>query len=376
MKLAIVLHIYQSPNQKKEILEQVVKESYRPVLDILRRNPRAKITLNAPGVLLEQLEKTGFGDVIDGLNNLLKEGKIELTGTAYTHALLPLLPLKEVESQIKKNIEVQKRFFPKAVVKGFFPPELAFGPRLTPVLKRFSFQWVLLDEMAVLNQKDTPHFYWLAKPKIKVVLRNRRVSKNIVSEKAVAIIKAMSRRSFSHLIVALDGETYGHHHKEGYKFLEAQFNLNHVEPILVTELLKSFEDKLTKLFPLSSTWETKKEEVHDNPFPLWKDPSNLIQNKFWELLDLAQLEFAKYEKEDYSGWARIHLFNAQASCWTWWASARPWWNPDMIVEGATEVVKVIRTLDPIPLRTKRKAETLYAQLLKKIWDRHWSKVHQ
>ena len=52
------LHIYQPPYQEPEVVQKISKESYWHLVEVLKRNPQAKITLNFSGCLLEHLYNT------------------------------------------------------------------------------------------------------------------------------------------------------------------------------------------------------------------------------------------------------------------------------------------------------------------------------
>ena len=65
---AFLFHIYQPPIQIPPVVKQIVNESYRPIVDALRNNPDAKITLNINGTLTEQLNDFGYNDLIEGIS--------------------------------------------------------------------------------------------------------------------------------------------------------------------------------------------------------------------------------------------------------------------------------------------------------------------
>lgn len=137
MQWANLLHIYQPPNQKKEVLTKVVDESYAKILDILEGRPKIKINLNICASLTEQLIESGFRRIIERIKKLAERKQIELVGSAKYHPILPLLPKKEVIRQIKLNENLNQKYFGKiwrsrpkglsrAESRGFFLPELAY----------------------------------------------------------------------------------------------------------------------------------------------------------------------------------------------------------------------------------------------------------
>ena len=144
------LHIYQPPWQTKEMTKKIAKQSYWRIVHILEKHPQAKITLNINGTLTEQLAANGEMPLLRALGTLAKRGQIEFVGSAKYHAILPLIPPKEVIRQIELNNLANRKYFGKWYKpKGFFPPEMCWDNKLASVLKKFEFEWVILDEIAV-----------------------------------------------------------------------------------------------------------------------------------------------------------------------------------------------------------------------------------
>lgn len=118
---AFLLHIYQPPVQIAPVIKQIVKESYRPILDALREHPEAKITLNINATLTEQLDDYGFRDIIEGIATLASRDQIDFTGSGKFHPLLPLIPEPEVIRQIQLNTKTNRQYFGSVYQpKGFF----------------------------------------------------------------------------------------------------------------------------------------------------------------------------------------------------------------------------------------------------------------
>ncbi len=147
--LSLLLHIYQPPTQEREVTKQITQDSYRLILKILEKTG-AKITLNIPASLTEQLVRIGGEDVIRGIIALTKKKQIELTATAAYHALLPRLPEPEIKRQITLNNYLNKKILGSQIYcpDGFFPPEMAYSSKVGRVLKQHNYKWVILSELA------------------------------------------------------------------------------------------------------------------------------------------------------------------------------------------------------------------------------------
>lgn len=153
-----LLHIYQPPEQKEKIIRKITVESYSQILNILKKHPKEKITLNINGSLTEQFAQYGFKNIIDDIRKLAEKGQIELVGSAKYHLILPLVSEQEIIHQIKLNNETNKKYFGKIYQpKGFFIPELAYSFKVAKTLKKLGYQWIVLDEIASNRGKN--NFY-------------------------------------------------------------------------------------------------------------------------------------------------------------------------------------------------------------------------
>ena len=146
---AFLLHIYQPPVQIPPVIRQIARESYIPILETLKENTKAKITLNINGTLTEQLHDFGYDQIIQSITSLASNQQIEFTGSAKFHPLLPLIPEPEIKRQITLNNETNQHFFGDWYQpKGFFPPEMAFSEEVLSSLHDMGFEWVILSGIA------------------------------------------------------------------------------------------------------------------------------------------------------------------------------------------------------------------------------------
>ena len=116
------------------------------------------------------------------------------------------------------------------------------------------------------------------------------------------------------------------------------------------------------------------------PYALWQKNNNKIQKAIWSLANLAQELSQKHVKAENYHWSRWHLVRGLASCTFWWASGRDFsanfgpraWSPDEIERGINELIRSIRSLhDHTTQKTKIKAEKMYLQVQRLIWEKHW-----
>jgi alpha-amylase/alpha-mannosidase (GH57 family) len=185
MKWANFLHFYQPAGQQEDIMESIVSQSYRPILEGIRKNKNIRLTLNISGALLELFDKYKYHSLIDILKEIGNEGRIEFTGSAKYHAFLPLMGNDEIIRQIKINNETNKFFLGSAYKpSGFFPPEMAYKEELAPLIQDLGFKWIILDEIALSGQPGNVNYNKIYKIKgtdLLVFFRERRLSNLIMS---------------------------------------------------------------------------------------------------------------------------------------------------------------------------------------------------
>ena len=146
------LHIYQPVNADAHVIKEATDMSYYRIIRALEEHPEIKFTINISTCIFYRWEELGYKDIIVRIGKLIKKGQIDLTGTACYHPILPLIPEKEIEYQIKENENLLKKHFGSDFKpKGFFFPELAYSPEAAKIVKQMGYKWILLDEIAYIE---------------------------------------------------------------------------------------------------------------------------------------------------------------------------------------------------------------------------------
>ncbi len=343
MRWANFFHIYQPPRWPLTVVSKVARESYRPLVKFLLLHPQIKITLNISGSLTEQLAaRRTFSDIVTGIRTLLERGQIELTDSAMYHAILPLLPDHEIKRQISLNHATNRKIFgPAYKPQGFFPPEMAYSPKLGKLLGSLGYRWVLLDGISHPNIVDYRTRYDINNTKISAIFRNRYVSDYLAFE-----IKRSGTKQFldtvqrwNHqkelLVTAMDGENLGHHRHITKKIWQTLARQPHVETVTLSELLSSLRST-AHITPRSASWSSSMPALRRGvPFELWKNPNNPLHMLQWELFTLVHTLVHTQEKATSVPISLRNEFDqAVSSDWYWWASREPWWDVDIVVAAA------------------------------------------
>jgi alpha-amylase/alpha-mannosidase (GH57 family) len=383
MKWINFLHFYQPANQQKDILEAVVKQSYLPILQKISELDDVNISLNITGSLLELFERDGYTELLEILRDSVKKGKIELTGSCKFHALVPLIPEEEIKRQVTQNLEtIQHMLGFEYKPKGFFPPEMAYHPKLDKVLEDLGYEWLIMDEISAVNNGSFPtsdHIYKLGDTKLKVFFRNRRASNLIMSAVArdVETIKQALANELQqpYLVTGMDGETFGHHR---IGFEKVLFDILDEKSLGVTGISKFLENETStlpveKIQPKASTWASSIQDIENGiQFLSWRDPENPIHALQWEFLNMVLEMVQKYPDtaENYVE-VRHKMDMALASDHFWWASAKPWWSLEMIEDGAFRLLDVVSTMKNVSETTIFTTYKYYMGIVSKAaeWQR-------
>jgi len=364
------LHIYQPTTQSREILKKVVNESYRPLFKGLLKIPGIKINLNINATLTETLMKEGYSDVIDSIRKLAKANKLEFTESAKYHPLLPFLKEKEIVRQIKKNNKDNKRYFGKAYKPScFFPPEMAYSPKVGKVVSSLGYPLIIVDDISYNGGRNSSPkdrlFTIKGTNKLIAIFRERRVSNCIMSavvrdkKDFLDLIKEDLKEN-KYLCTAMDGETFGHHRPGLEKFLFKILQSKKPKQVFFSEL-PNYLPLGKKIVAKKSTWASAQEDIEEGvQFYSWKDPKNKVHQLQWRFLNYL-LKIAKTKKIN----ARIQdgLDIIMASDQFFWASGEPWWSIEMIEKGSLAMVEVLKSLPSLTKTQVQKGEDYYRKIL-------------
>ena len=371
-----ILHFYQPFWQDKNTLDKVVKESYSFLLSLLEEFPTFKITINFAGSLLELLNNQGYYDVIKKFNHFVKNGQIELIGSAMYHPILAKLPEDEIIRQIKLNEKIIKKYFGKNnKINGFFIPELAYRPKVGKIIKKLGYKWVILDSICSKERISYSTRYIDKHSGLDIIFRNRKISKTFAPEFFSS--KAKLNKTY---VTTSDAELYGHWHHDWQQHSRQVLNNNLIETIHVSEWLETMKkSKQVSLRP--GNWEsTIKQMKNKDYYFVWDNSKNKIQKNLWILCNLAHKSLKQNKKDPNFNWCRNLMDKAWSSCFWWWASEEKLsafspiaWHPDVIIKGLDTMISITRSLQKLDKNTKIKAEKIYADTIYLIWKKHWNK---
>jgi len=324
--VGFLLHFYQPPTQEPEIVKKIDSECYRPLFQLLRETD-VEVTVNINYSLTEQLEiyAPRTLDILSGLSGCA------FTASGAYHPVFPLIPPAEVKRQLELN-DIGNRRLLGAVYKpeGVFPPEMALNMETARLIGAAGFRWTVTDDVPWVYQFGEVPAKWIPAVEGTGVLMRSNFWSNRISfhggegssmvDSISSGMDAWAGEEDSYVILAMDGETFGHHREGAIEtFLKPFFlKMKTMEDIRISSL-----NTIRNLFPLKETiipsgsWSTSPGDLDSNePFPLWDSSSVPNHETYWKLLNFVLEQCRKNPAEGVADSVDKMLY----SCPLWWAS--------------------------------------------------------
>ncbi|MGD0990927.1 MAG: alpha-amylase/4-alpha-glucanotransferase domain-containing protein [Gemmatimonadales bacterium] len=163
IRFAFGVHDHQPVGNFDHVIEQHVREAYRPFLERLAERGFVPITLHVSGPLLEWLEAHDR-PFLDFVGRLAADGKIELLLSGYDEPILTSLPRADRVEQVVRMREELRRLFGAGIrAEGLWLTERVWEPDLAADLAEAGVRYCLVDDRHFLVSaiaKERLHAPW------------------------------------------------------------------------------------------------------------------------------------------------------------------------------------------------------------------------
>ncbi len=163
IRLAFGVHDHQPVGNFDHIIEQHVREAYRPFLERLAERGFLPFTLHVSGPLLEWLEAHDRS-FLDLVGRLAADGQVELLLSGYDEPILASLPRADrVEQVVRMREALQRLFGPGIRAEGLWLTERVWEPDLAADLVEAGVRYCLVDDRHFLVSaipKERLHAPW------------------------------------------------------------------------------------------------------------------------------------------------------------------------------------------------------------------------
>jgi len=379
--LSFLFHLYQPPTQLGFVIDRITEECYRPLSDIFNSGLSPKFTVNMNYSLTELLRERGHTDVLDNLKSAMESGNLEFVDSGAYHPIFPLIPESEVIRQLKINNDGNRAVFgDKYKPRGVFPPEMCYSSRIAKIIKKIGYEWLVTDDLPYTYYD--PNIPWNTICRVEgagVFLRSNSWSNEIsfhqwkgtdFIEKAEDIMRTAFGDGDGYMIIAMDAETFGHHHKYYHEkflhsLLHAMRNKTNIKLAKMSDVFDKF--KMKEAFVPPSTWSASLQDLHsDDPYPLWQSKFNPIHHNQWQLTHhVLRAAIRSGDAE-----ARNLMDKALYSCQNWWASLGNF-DPSQIYRGAYLLMDTLERSSKVlnDAEVLRIGRDLYNNLVYTVFER-------
>jgi alpha-amylase len=162
-QLTLIIHAHQPVGNFDEVIERAYARCYLPFLETLAQHPAICIGMHFSGSLLEWIERARPG-YFDRLQNLIRNGQVELIGGGFYEPILVAIPPADRLEQITRLSDYLERHL-GVRPRGAWLAERVWEPHLPSTLASAGVDYTLVDDNHFLGagfETDQVYGYYVA----------------------------------------------------------------------------------------------------------------------------------------------------------------------------------------------------------------------
>lgn len=172
-----------SRQSNQRIFKKVTEKSYRPMLDLLKKQMKAhpdfKVSFSITGTWAEQATKWA-PDLIATIRQMVAKGQAEILAETYYHSLAFFFDQDEFETQVDLHAALMKKLF-GVTPSVFRNTELAYNDKLAHWAEEKGYTGILAEGWDKVLKKKSPNFVYRPAgcSNLRLLLKNYRLSDDI-----------------------------------------------------------------------------------------------------------------------------------------------------------------------------------------------------
>ncbi|MBI5806075.1 DUF1926 domain-containing protein [candidate division TA06 bacterium] len=144
LKFIFGVHNHQPVGNFDFVFEDAYQKAYKPFLDVVAGYPWFRFTLHNSGCLWEWLEQH-HPEYLEQVNTMVRTGQVELLGGGFYEPIMPAIPDRDKQGQLKMMSEFLNNKFGKTP-SGVWLAERVWEPGLASVLAGAGIKYTVLDD--------------------------------------------------------------------------------------------------------------------------------------------------------------------------------------------------------------------------------------
>ncbi|MCD6494332.1 MAG: hypothetical protein J7K36_11195, partial [Archaeoglobaceae archaeon] len=156
--LSFCWHIHQPFFVDDEEIMDKLRESYLVLLETHEEH-EVPFGLSISGNLLSKLKHL-VPEFIDKIKELKRSGIVEVLGTTYYHAAIPIIPPEHLKLHIKMDLDIKENTL-DCKPEIYFPADFAWVPWLADILIDFGVKGTVLDSIGIVKTLAIQEWKWI-----------------------------------------------------------------------------------------------------------------------------------------------------------------------------------------------------------------------